>query len=387
MTNNPLAELFALIRRDLDAAQVSLEAEAGPAADEERELRHALEDGRLLVVRFAAPPADRDARARRLEMLLAAFPSVLQATPSGEPHARTPPPQSLLEELAALAQRAGALDALVIDTRSPIVWGTTGAEHSAAGPDDDDEPPSRGRLSLRTHDDAALGHAGGHQGALAGRYGLATVDRLSFDPDISALLSPALCARHGLVPLALTEGTLMLGMLDPTNAGAVEDAVLETGLAMEPVAVSEATVGRFLRSQSSAAQGPLSTPAALPEAARVERAELARATRLAWERQLASRRAILLVRGLPATATLPRGGHVSHSTSEPDFGCVARSFGGIYVLVVIFGGAFDELRAKRAVVHALPTIERLVLALPPVDPSPTTSGAVALRSAAQRRRR
>ena len=44
----------------------------------------------------------------------------------------------------------------------------------------------------------------------------------------------------------------------------------------------------------------------------------------------------------------------------------------------------DELRAKRATVHALPIIERLVLALPPRDPVPT-SGAVALPRRRRRR--
>jgi hypothetical protein len=84
--------------------------------------------------------------------------------------------------------------------------------------------------------------------------------------------------------------------------------------------------------------------------------------------------------------TLHRGGHVHHTVSEADLGFVARSFAAIYVLILAFRGPFDELRAKRAIVHALPIIERLVLALPPQDPAPLMGGVVALRPRLRRRR-
>ncbi len=51
-------------------------------------------------------------------------------------------------------------------------------------------------------------------------------------------------------------------------------------------------------------------------------------------------------------------------------GYFARSFAGIYILVAYFPGAFSELRVEGAALHALPLIERHVLGLPPVDPSP-----------------
>ena len=69
-----------------------------------------------------------------------------------------------------------------------------------------------------------------------------------------------------------------------------------------------------------------------------------------------------LVRALPELAALRKGGHVRHMASEPGFGCVARSFAAIYVLILVFEGPFDELLTKRAVAQALPTIERLVAA-------------------------
>ena len=47
-----------------------------------------------------------------------------------------------------------------------------------------------------------------------------------------------------------------------------------------------------------------------------------------------------------------------------------------YLLLLVFNGRFDEIRAERAVHESLLRIERLVLALPPHDPSPTPMGKV-----------
>jgi hypothetical protein len=96
-------------------------------------------------------------------------------------------------------------------------------------------------------------------------------------------------------------------------------------------------------------------------------------------------RAITAVRALPAIETLPRGGHLQELVSDPDFGFFARSFAGIYVLVLVFDGPVDELVARRAVVHALPTIEQLVLSLPPVDPPDAGGEQMVVRRRARRR--
>jgi len=55
---------------------------------------------------------------------------------------------------------------------------------------------------------------------------------------------------------------------------------------------------------------------------------------------------------------------------EPQFGYFVRSFANIYLLIAVFEGAFSELHVESAVLHALPSIERLLLSLPPIDPSP-----------------
>ncbi len=50
--------------------------------------------------------------------------------------------------------------------------------------------------------------------------------------------------------------------------------------------------------------------------------------------------------------------------------CLTRMFGGLYVLVLSFKGDLSEPVAVGALLHAADAIERLVLALPPVDPPP-----------------
>jgi hypothetical protein len=90
-------------------------------------------------------------------------------------------------------------------------------------------------------------------------------------------------------------------------------------------------------------------------------------------------RAIGELRALPQMEALHRGGHLALSVREDTFGYVVRSFAGIYVLFVVFDHAFDEIRGERALREALPRVERLVLALPPLDPEPVPAGVVALR--------
>ncbi len=58
--------------------------------------------------------------------------------------------------------------------------------------------------------------------------------------------------------------------------------------------------------------------------------------------------------------------HVRHDESGP---YLARTFGGLYRLLLVFGSPdFSELHAEAAMIHALPWIEKLTGALPPVDP-------------------
>lgn len=88
-------------------------------------------------------------------------------------------------------------------------------------------------------------------------------------------------------------------------------------------------------------------------------------------RSAACFRAVAKVRALPELPTLHKGGHLHAHASAPGFGYVALSFASIYVAVLVYDVPFEELRARRALVRALPSIERLLVALPPLEPSPT----------------
>ena len=98
-----------------------------------------------------------------------------------------------------------------------------------------------------------------------------------------------------------------------------------------------------------------------------------------------SRKAVHNVRGWPELAALRKGKHVRKVDRDEAAPLVAHSFASIYLLVLVFSGAFDELRAERAILEAMPRVERLVLALPPLDPQPF-EGAGAMRMRKPRRR-
>jgi hypothetical protein len=88
-----------------------------------------------------------------------------------------------------------------------------------------------------------------------------------------------------------------------------------------------------------------------------------------------TRQAISQVRCLPGVDTLHKGRHLRHAQREaPAY--LAMSFSGIYILILVFEGEFDELRAERAAHESLSRIERLVEALPPLDPTPAPMGGV-----------
>ncbi len=195
----------------------------------------------------------------------------------------------------------------------------------------------------------------------------------------------AVCARHRVLPIARDGERLVLAMAEPRDAEAIHDVVLTTGLDVEPVFAGESMAAFFQHLDDG---GDTRTyddvMASLPAEVREARGERARAARDTWARTIRARRAIADVRNLPEMASLHKGGHLRHTAAEPGFGYVARSFAAIYVLVLVYDRPFDELLAKRAMTQALPTIERLVAALPPLDPPPPTAGVAAMRG---RRRR
>ncbi|HVH40748.1 MAG TPA: hypothetical protein VM925_00340 [Labilithrix sp.] len=292
--DSPVFERFVtLAKRELQADDVRLLAlgEATPEAD--NVLVSRLTDGRHVVATFAEAPKDRDALERRLSMLASTFSDALASPPSEKTRARPTVSTSLHEELKALAVRARAIDVVVIDTDSPVLWGCASVPA---------RPRARNELLLREVSD--------HE--LASR-------------------------------------------VDDDESGPLQDVTLQIA---RPPAESAAVVSEHAEDDEDED---------LPEESE------------------ATRRAVSAVRRLPALDGLHKGRHLRHVEREDNY-LLALSFSGIYILCMVFDGEFDELRAERAAADALPRIERLVLALPPLDPDPPQpmGGVIALRG---RRRR
>ncbi len=320
--NSVFERFITLAKRELQADDVRLLAlgEATPEAD--NVLVSRLGDGRHVVASFASPPKDREALERRLSMLASTFAEALAAPPTEKHRARPPVATSLHEELKALALRARALDVVVIDTDSPVVWGC--ASQPA-------RPRARSELLLRDVSDRELSAQADDDSGPLQDISVDVEDRSAEDryENVDASVPSA---------TSVTSVTNLADRRRDSQPIPTESARIVSEYAEEPTAEAEMT-----------------------------------------------RRAIALVRGLPALDGLHKGRHLRHverSTSH----LLALSFSGIYILCLVFEGDFDELRAERAAADALPRIERLVLALPPLDPGPPqpVGGVVALRS---RRRR
>lgn len=277
-----------LAKRELSADDVRLLALGEAIPEAPNVLVSRLSDGRHVVASFAEAPKDHEALERRLSMLASTFEGALAAPPSEKQRARPRPATSLHEELKALAARARALDVVVIDTDSPVVWGCASVPA---------RPRARNELILREVSDRELAsRVDDESGPLQ-------------DIDVPEISQP--------IP---TESSHFVSQDD------------------EALDESEDT-----------------------------------------------RRAIAAIRRLPALDGLHKGRHLRHVQRDGVF-LLALSFSGIYILCLVFEGDFDELRAERAAAESLPRIERLVLALPPLDPDPPQpmGGVVALRG---RRRR
>jgi hypothetical protein len=291
-----LARFLELCAREMDASDVRAEPR-GTVEASGKVLVVPLGERSEVVVTFDAPPADIDARQRRLEMLASAFATAIEG--AGPERPKRVGRRSLRRELESLATRADAIDAVVIDAHSPIVWG------AVAGPVATPitnviplNPESRARIESIQESHRDL---------------IAVIGDHDDDDDSSELRRPA--------------------------SGGSDDSEERTSATPAPGTPS-----------------PLTT------------------------------RAVAEVRGLRETAQLHRGGHLAYNAREDHYGLIARSFAAIYVLILVFDKAFDHLRAERALREGLPPIERLVLALPPLDPEPSPrAGVIALRRPRRRR--
>lgn len=316
MSDEAIRRFSELVCREIEATEVVLVAESD--ARVEPCIRVPLSDGRSVEARFSPSVAVDQTRARRLEILVRAFESVFG---DASPKRRVSVSVSLHEELRALVTRANAIDALVVDAHSPVIWASAVTGLTIDPEATTLELPPEARETLRLVRES-------HQGVL-----LALGSELPAPP--SDLDSPWEPERG---PEAHTPPPRPV-LVEATSPPSIEEEI------------------DLLTTPEGAAPSP---------------------------NDALTTRALAEVRALPQMVSLHRGGHLLVSVREDDFGYVVRSFAGIYALVTVFDAPFDELRTERAMRDALPRIERLVLALPPLDPEPVPAGVVALRP---RRRR
>lgn len=308
MSDEAIRRFSELVCREIEATEVVLVAEGD--ARVEPCIRVPLSDGRSVEARFSSSVPVDQSRSRRLEILVRAFESVFG---DASPKRRVSVSVSLHEELRALVTRANAIDALVLDAHSPVIWASAVTGLTIDPEATTLELPPEARETLRLVRES-------HQGVLAA---------LGSELPPSDLDSP---------------------WEPPPNTPPPRPVLVEPSTSTE--------VDELLQ---------IDTDSAAPSA-----------------NEALTTRALTEVRALPQMVSLHRGGHLLVSVREDDFGYVVRSFAGIYALLTVFDAPFDELRTERAMRDALPRIERLVLALPPLDPEPVPAGVVALRP---RRRR
>jgi hypothetical protein len=127
----PIERLLSLVCRELGAAEARLLQPDEEAREDEVSFR--LADGHGVAARFESPPADRAAKQRRLEILTSTFDTVVEDEP-GSRRSRPPVTSTLHDELVALCSRAAAVNALIIDANSPVVWGAAHPEGVVAQP-------------------------------------------------------------------------------------------------------------------------------------------------------------------------------------------------------------------------------------------------------------
>lgn len=272
--------MLELVARELEADDARLEVGVRPPREQDAAIE--LASGFRLVAVFDHPRDDIAARRERLAALAQTFEATLDAATLGAPFPSTTAlaASALDEALAALARIASATAVVVIDERSPMIWGCS--------------------LQPRGPEDA----------------------------DVAVWLSIAAVAasRVGIEFAAL--------LAAPAD---------EVAAALDRAGPATEDRNRIARAVS-----------------RIQSTGLRRTPEEAHAFVVAMR-AVAAARRGTGEDRAPAGGH-----DGP--GWLARDFGGIYRLVLAFDAPYSELHAESAAKRALPVIERLVMALPPVDP-------------------
>jgi hypothetical protein len=140
---NALLRFLEYVRRELGADDVR--GEIGGREPGSDVISGMMPGGIRVVAIFDAPPANIDSLRTKLQALVESFASIQareDVTPSSAPRAGAG--HDLDDALDALAQRARAQGALVIDDSSPVIWGSSLVPH---GPEDVEEAIAVSRIA------------------------------------------------------------------------------------------------------------------------------------------------------------------------------------------------------------------------------------------------
>ena len=276
---SPWYRLLSILQSELDADDARLELGGRDPSDDTVWCQ--LPDGWRVVVVFDRTLEDHRECQHRLESLIASFSNLIRSGLEEAPPAAAPIHRELDRCLRALADRIHGLRAVVVDDRSPVIWGNS-------------EPHGHEETI-----DYALRTAAAWRAATEANLDLDRLCQQADRPDTNGGYSQ--------------------------NAAAIEDAVAEIRRIGHPS----------------------------PDGTR--------------RHHLLVMRAIAEVRSAIQPGTPP----LRHErVDRPDYSYVIRSFATIYRLIVVFPGPAPELQVEGPILRALPAIERLVLALPPIDPDP-----------------
>ncbi|MEM7448677.1 MAG: hypothetical protein AAF355_10580 [Myxococcota bacterium] len=125
----PIQRFLGLVARELGAEDARFEL-GGQDPEDSRHIYCTVQQGFRLVAVFRSPMEHREPLTRRLEMLASAFVGERGALELKRPQVVSPSARELGDALAALVDRTTAVRAVVIDHRSPVIWGSSNPTHA-----------------------------------------------------------------------------------------------------------------------------------------------------------------------------------------------------------------------------------------------------------------
>jgi hypothetical protein len=278
MRQSAMLRFLELLQAELGADDARAEL-GGQDPTDPRLLFTLIPGGFRVVAIYAEPPSEREHKQHKLEELSRGFGHTLSqgSVPAPPPSPADTAQKRLDTALEALRTRTGAVEVVIVDRQSPVLWGAA--------------DPSR-------HED-----------------------------DVSEL----------------------------TQIGDALHALLESGVDLDAIcALEPADLESRLRDLAVE-----SGPAALLGRAVQEHDDTALRHYLLT--------ALSIARAIKESGASHAVRFTHHSVQ---FGYMVRAFANIYLMVLVFEGAFSELYVESAAIHALPAIEQLMLALPPREPPP-----------------